>query len=110
MKKLIFTGLTAAVLLSSCSSQKADTSGTEATAVQTEKQQEAQDFLDQYSATYQDLYTKSAEAEWASNIKIVEGDSTNAVATRKANEAFAAFTGSAENISTAKAMLEKKTS
>ncbi|GHA59591.1 M2 family metallopeptidase [Pontibacter akesuensis] len=108
MKKLIFTGLTAAVLLSSCSSQKAENAGTEATAVLTEVQQEAQTFLDQYSSTYQDLYTKSAEAEWASNTKIVEGDSTNAVATRKANEAFAAFTGSAVNINTAKAMLEKK--
>ncbi|WP_439883108.1 M2 family metallopeptidase [Pontibacter sp. MBLB2868] len=108
MKKLIFTGLTAAVLFSSCSSQKTESAGTEQTAEMTQVQQEAQTFLDQYSKTYQDLYTKSAEAEWASNTKIVEGDSTNAVATRRANEAFAAFTGSAENINTAKAMLEKK--
>ena len=61
-----------------------------------------------YSITYQDLYTKSAEAEWASNTNIVEGDSTNAVATRKANEAFAAFTGSAENIDQARTFLEQK--
>ncbi|MBC5991510.1 M2 family metallopeptidase [Pontibacter cellulosilyticus] len=108
MKKLIFTGLTAAILLSACSSQKTETAETSATAEMTQVQQEAQAFLDQYSQTYQDLYTKSAEAEWASNTRIVEGDSTNAVATRKANEAFAAFTGSVENINTAKAMLEKK--
>ncbi|TPE45834.1 M2 family metallopeptidase [Pontibacter mangrovi] len=108
MKKLIFTGLTAAVLLSSCSTQKTETAGTEQTAEMTEAQQVAQAFLNEYSNTYQDLYTKSAEAEWASNTKIVEGDTTNAAATQRANEAFAAFTGSAENIEKAKAMLEKK--
>lgn len=108
MKKLIFSGLMAAVLLSSCSSQKTETAGTEQTAEMTEVQQEAQAFLDGYSQTYQELYTQSAEAEWASNTKIVEGDTINAAATRRANEAFAAFTGSVENISTAKAMLEKK--
>ncbi|PRY11958.1 peptidyl-dipeptidase A [Pontibacter ummariensis] len=108
MKKLIYTGFMAAVLLSSCSSQKTETAGTAATVEMTAVQQEAQAFLDEYSQTYQDLYTKSAEAEWASNTKIVEGDTTNAAATRRANEAFAAFTGSAENIEKAKAMLEKK--
>ncbi|GAB3195873.1 peptidyl-dipeptidase A [Pontibacter aydingkolensis] len=108
MKKLIFTGLTAAILLSGCSSQKTETAETAVTAEITEVQKEAQAFLDQYSKTYQDLYTQSAEAEWASNTKIVEGDTTNAAATRRANEAFAAFTGSVENINTAKAMLEKK--
>ena len=108
MKKLIFTGLTAAILLSACSSQKTETAETAVTAEMTPVQKEAQAFLDQYSKTYQDLYTKSAEAEWASNTKIVEGDTTNAAATRRANEAFAAFTGSVENINTAKAMLEKK--
>ncbi|WP_276495846.1 M2 family metallopeptidase [Pontibacter litorisediminis] len=108
MRKLIFTGLTAAVLLSSCSSQKTETAGTEQTTELTEVQREAQTFLDQYSKTYQDLYTKSAGAEWASNTKIVEGDTTNAAATRRANEAFAAFTGSAENIEMARTMLNKK--
>ncbi|MEJ8801870.1 M2 family metallopeptidase [Pontibacter sp. H249] len=108
MKKLIFTGLTAAILLSACSSQKTETAEITATAELTQVQKEAQAFLNKYSATYQDLYTKSAEAEWASNTKIVEGDTTNAAATRRANEAFAAFTGSVDNINTAKAMLEKK--
>ncbi|MBF9255606.1 M2 family metallopeptidase [Pontibacter sp. 172403-2] len=109
MKKLIYTGLTAAILLSGCSSQKTDTAGTEASAADlTETQLDAQAFLDQYSKQYQQLYTASAEAEWRSNTHIVEGDSTNAVATRRANEAFAAFTGSAENINKAKAMLAKK--
>ncbi|MFT2009402.1 M2 family metallopeptidase [Pontibacter sp. 13R65] len=107
MKKLILTGLTAAILFS-CSSQKTETATTTIGADITNLQEEAQLFLDEYSATYQQLYTASAEAEWASNIKIVEGDSTNAIATRKANEAFAAFTGSTENIKQARQLLEQK--
>ena len=59
---------------------------------------EVQSFLDQYNKTYQAVLTASSEAQWQSNIKIVEGDSTNTVATRKANEAYADFTGSEENI------------
>lgn len=108
MKKFIYTGFTAAILLSGCSNQKTETAGTEAATDMTETQQNAQAFLDQYSQKYQQLYTASAEAEWRSNTHIVEGDSTNAVATRRANEAFAAFTGSAENINKAKAMLAEK--
>jgi peptidyl-dipeptidase A len=71
-------------------------------------QKEADTFLQTYSAQYQKLYTASSEAEWASNTKIVEGDSTNAIATRKANEAFAAFTGSKENIQQLQTLLEHK--
>ncbi|WP_162053046.1 M2 family metallopeptidase [Pontibacter pamirensis] len=108
MKKIIFTGLTAAILFSSCSSQKTETAGTESTAEATAVQQDAQAFLNQYSQTYQDLYTQSVEAEWASNTRIVEGDTTNAAATRRANEAFAAFTGSAENLQKAQALLDQK--
>ncbi|WP_242919279.1 M2 family metallopeptidase [Pontibacter liquoris] len=117
MKKLVYTGYTAAILLAACAAPKLTTSpaATETTTATTEStpaaptlQQQAQAFLDQYSHTYQNLYTQSAEAEWRSNTHIVEGDSTNAIATRKANEAFAAFTGSTENINTAKAMLAKK--
>lgn len=84
MKTLLLSGLITA-LLYSCAAKK-------------DYQQEAAAFLKSYSARYQQLYTASAEAEWASNTKIVAGDSTNALATRKANEAFAAFTGSKENI------------
>ncbi|WP_187261512.1 M2 family metallopeptidase [Pontibacter beigongshangensis] len=107
MKKIILTGLTAAILLS-CSSQKTDTATTAVATEINDWQQEAQAFLEEYSDTYQKLYTASAEAEWASNIRIVDGDSTNAVATRKANEAFAAFTGSTENIKQARQLLEQK--
>ncbi len=62
------------------------------------EQEKAQDFIDSYSEKYQKLYYASSKAEWESNTHIVEGDSSNAVATRKAREALANFTGSVENI------------
>lgn len=73
-----------------------------------EFQAEVQAWLDQYTATYLPLYYTSSQAEWASNTHIVEGDETNATATKAANEAYAAFTGSEENINTARTYLEKK--
>lgn len=69
---------------------------------------EVQKFLDDYTTEYTRLYYESSEAEWASNTMIVEGDSTNALATRAANEAFAEFTGSEENINKAREYLERK--
>ncbi len=68
---------------------------------------DAQTFIDSYTKEYQALYYASSEAEWASNIKIVEGDSTNATATKKANEAFADFTGSESNINKTREFLQK---
>ena len=69
------------------------------------RQASAQEFLDGYSERYQELYYRSSQAEWASNTRIVEGDETNARRTRAANEAMAAFTGSAENIAAAREWL-----
>jgi peptidyl-dipeptidase A len=69
------------------------------------EQAAAQEFLDGYSGRYQELYYRSSQAEWASNTRIVEGDETNARRTRAANEAMAAFTGSAENIAAAREWL-----
>lgn len=66
----------------------------------------AEKFLEGYSKEYQALYLASSEAEWRSNTMIVEGDSSNSVATRKANEAYASFTGSKENIDSAQALLK----
>lgn len=59
---------------------------------------EAQAFIDSYTQEYQRLYYASSEAQWAMNTRIVEGDSTNATRAKAANEAFADFTGSEENI------------
>lgn len=72
------------------------------------RQKEAQAFIDNYTAQLKSLYYASSEAQWAVNTKIVEGDSTNAVAARQADEAMAAFTGSTENINTTRALLQQK--
>ena len=53
------------------------------------------------------LYAESAEAEWASNTRIVEGDETNLKRTEAANRALAEFTGSAEAIEKAAGYLEQ---
>ncbi len=71
-------------------------------------QAEVQQFIDGYTTQYQQLYYAASKAEWKSNTRIIEGDSTNAIATRKANEALAAFTGSAKNIGKIQAYLKKK--
>jgi len=55
-------------------------------------------YLFQYGQEFQRLSHQSNLAEWESNTHIVEGDSTNAARTRRANEALARFVGSNENI------------
>lgn len=55
-------------------------------------------YLSAYGKEYQRLSNESALAEWESNTRIVEGDSANAIRTRRANEALARFVGSNENI------------
>ena len=70
--------------------------------------QEAQKFLDKYTAEYVKLYATASEAQWKANIEIIEGDSTNSLAARAADEAMAAFTGSKENIEAAKKYLSDK--
>ncbi len=72
------------------------------------RQQDAQTFIDDYSAKYKELAYTASEAEWALNTKIVEGDSTNAVAARQTKEALSAFTGSTGNINKARAFLQHK--
>jgi peptidyl-dipeptidase A len=96
MKKIILILLTIGIFFSAC---KQDNSKIQA---------EAQAFIDSYTTEYLKLYTASSEAQWKSNIEIIEGDTTNAKATEKANEAYATFTGSAENIENARKFLEHK--
>jgi len=71
-------------------------------------QKKVQAFIDDYSQKYQQLYYASSLAEWESNTRIVEGDSSNAIATRQANEALANFTGSMQNITTIQEYLKKR--
>jgi len=89
--RLMTTALLAVLIVASCSNKHED---------------EAQTFLTGYNADIQKLYLASGEAEWRSNTVIIEGDTMNAYSTRMANEAYAAFTGSRENIETARALLE----
>ncbi|MBC7759465.1 MAG: M2 family metallopeptidase [Phormidesmis sp. FL-bin-119] len=69
---------------------------------------EAQAFLDTYTAEYVKLLTASSGAQWAANTRIVEGDSTNAKLVESTGEAYAAFTGSKENIEKAQGFLKDK--
>ncbi len=57
-----------------------------------------QKYLDAYTKTYVQLYTRSQEGQWRSNIEIRVGDTTNTAASTRADEAMAEFTGSKENI------------
>lgn len=71
-------------------------------------QDSVQAYIDQYSAAYKDLSTVANEAQWQSNIKIVDGDSTNAKASNKAQQQMAEFTGSVENIDLVQKYLARK--
>lgn len=71
-------------------------------------QKKVQDYIDDYSLTFQQLSYESSKAEWASNTKIIEGDSTNAIRTRQANEALANFTGSIDNIEKIQNLLKSR--
>ena len=68
----------------------------------------AQHYLDQYSQEYQALYYASAEGQWTLNTRIVEGDTTASAAAARADEAYAAFTGSSANIDSCRKYLAMK--
>ena len=71
-------------------------------------QKDAQTFIDTYTEKYVELYAQSSEAQWKFNTEIKEGDETNKLAAQAADEAMAAFTGSAENIEQARKFLKSK--
>lgn len=77
-------------------------------ACQPSVQQEAQQFLDTYTTRYLELSYVYSLAEWDSNTRIVEGDETNANATKKARTELSAFTGSKANIEAAQRFLDQK--
>ncbi|HAE13576.1 MAG: M2 family metallopeptidase [Chitinophagales bacterium] len=89
-----------AVLLASCAGEKKEDNS----AVQAA----AQRYLDQYSQEYQALYYASAEGQWTLNTRIVEGDTTASAAAARADEAYAAFTGSSANIDSCRKYLAMK--
>jgi peptidyl-dipeptidase A len=74
----------------------------------TARNPELDSYLARYSREYQRLNYASALAEWESNTRIVVGDSSNAIRTRRANEELARFVGSAENIAKIRGYLEHR--
>src|SRR5687767_4378543 len=92
--------LAAAMILTACATTSQ--TGTVACAV---TQAAAQTFLDNYAREYQRLNIASSEAQWASNTRIVEGDTTNTARQRAADEALNAFVGSTQNITTIRGFL-----
>jgi len=86
--------------------QVAQTAASVAASVVT--QADAQSYLDSYAAEFQRLYYASAQAEWESNTRIIAGDSSNAVRTKAANEAYARFVGSVANIERIRGYLAQK--
>ncbi len=98
MKKHIL--LFSALAIFSCNDKK---NAKQSTALQ----DSVQTYLDNYNKQYQQLYTNASETAWKLQTQIIEGDSTNAIASNLANETAAAFTGSIENINAAKKLLEK---
>lgn len=97
MKKILFC-LSVSVGLFSCGSRN----NTKA------YQKEVQTKLDAYNIRWQELLKNSAEAEWALNTQIREGDSLTGKKAEEANKAFAEFTGSKENIDFARETLKEK--
>ncbi len=71
-------------------------------------QQEAQQFIDDYTQQYVALSYASSQGQWITNTQIKEGDTTNAYNSRKADEAYTAFTGSVSNIEKARKFLDQQ--
>jgi peptidyl-dipeptidase A len=69
---------------------------------------ELENYLAAYNKEYQRLTYASELAEWESNTHIVEGDSANAIRTRRANEERARFVGSTENINRIRGFLAQR--
>lgn len=101
MKKHLIL-FSAAVLLFGCGGNK--DSGTADKALQ----DSVQTYLDAYNKKYQELNIIANETSWMTQIRIVEGDSTNSVANNKAQEEYAKFSGSSENIAMATKYLAQK--
>lgn len=71
-------------------------------------QKNAQVFLDSFNAEYVKLSAAYSEAQWASNTKIVEGDSTNAIAEQKTGQIYSDFAGSNSVVDRVQGFLKEK--
>lgn len=95
--------LTSLVALFSCGNDKTHNSTADKAI-----QDSVQIFLDAYNKEYQQLNIVANEAAWLTQTRIIEGDSTNAVANNKAQEVFAEFSGSSFNIENATKYLKSQ--
>ncbi|MEY4775258.1 MAG: hypothetical protein RIT40_2293, partial [Planctomycetota bacterium] len=100
MRWMALAALAALLCSLSCGSSQAG--GDEAFRV------EVEGFLQRYNERWRELANQASEAQWLSKTRIVEGDDTNQQRTRAAEEALAAFTGSADNIALARAYMKRK--
>jgi len=73
-------------------------------------QNQAQSFLDAYNVKYRALITVDNLAQWKLNTRIVKGDTMSQYQAGLADKVFAKFTGSKENIDSAKKYLGLKDS
>ncbi len=71
-------------------------------------QKDVDHYLTDYESQMQGLYYEASKAEWESNTRIIEGDTSNAARTRRAQEALAAFVGSVDNIERIRGYLEDR--
>ena len=71
-------------------------------------QQEVQTYLDSYNKEFQKYAYEWNKGEWALNTHIVEGDTVTAQMAKDAQEQYAKFTGSKENIEKASEYLNHK--
>ncbi len=75
---------------------------------QTDPKFKAREFLDEYSSTYLDLSYQDSKAEWASNTKIIPGDTSNSFNLRIAKGKLAGFTGNSQTIFRTRKLLEAR--
>ena len=73
-----------------------------------EKRAELTAYLEGYNKQYQALLIEASDAQWKSNTEIRKGDTLTSKRTRETGEAFAAFSGSVENIERSRAFLKEE--
>lgn len=71
-------------------------------------QKEVQTYVDEYNKEFQKYLYEWNKGEWALNTYIIEGDTVTSMLATDAQEAYAKFTGSQENINKATKYLEQK--
>lgn len=104
MKKVILS-LSVLAMLSACNNEGASAEKVEDNSA---LQAKADSFITVYTDEYQQLYYTSAKAEWELNTHIVEGDTLTSQKAEEAGKAYAAFTGSENNINAARELLKQK--